>query len=387
MLERVSLDDFNAVPAGLPEENGAAPSRRGHSWHPIDLVSLQLAPAPTPSIAGVAYPGVRHLISGEPETCKTWFALCLAVEEIRRDQSVVYVDFENGPRIMIERLRHLALTEDQIRHQFVYMAPVHPIGVENAMDDLERMLAVVRPSMCVLDSYTGALALHELEPNAGRDIEMFAQLLVNPIRDTGAATVTIDHVTKNKETRGRFSTGSERKLSSTDVHLGLEVVVPFARGRAGRVKIVNHKDRLGHHPPRQKIAELELHSDPATLAITHRIELRTDDDTGGTFRPTYLMERVSRYLEGYPGAEASRHDVLQAVTGKEEYLRQALDVLLLEGFVSERSGARGARLVTSERPFREALDGAVPRPNPDLIPTSSPPNPTSSRPKDRKSVV
>jgi hypothetical protein len=349
MLEqRYGADDFNDIPSS---DTKAAPR---HSWMPVDLYDWRDNPPPKPTLAGIGYPGMRHLVSGEPDSCKTWLVLCLALEEIRHDRSVIYIDFENGPAIILDRLRSLPVDEETIQAQFLYLHPHEPIGTKGVLGDVEMMLAVARPSMCVLDSSAGALALHDCEPNSAKDVERFAQAVLDPLRSLGAATFLIDHVTKDRDTRGRFATGSERKLGVTDVHLGLETLVPFSRGRSGKVKIVNHKDRIGWLPPRQKIAEFDLTSDEETGVIAFTLELKTgDDETGdGGFRPTKLMERVSRALENYPGA-MSKTQLREMVKGRDEYVLMAVDALHVDGYISIENGDRGARLITLERPYRE----------------------------------
>lgn len=51
-------------------------------------------------------------------------------------------------------------------------------------------------------------------------------------------------------------------------------------------------------------------------------ELRAPS-SGGRFRPTVLMERVSRYLESVPG-EPSTREILDALSGKREGKSAAL---------------------------------------------------------------
>lgn len=351
--KRVDADDFNDVPAGPVD------AKPKHSWTPVDLFGWAANPPPKPTISGIGYPGMRHLVSGEPDTCKTWLVLHLALEQMRNERTVLYVDFENGPMIILDRLRALPVTEDTLRDQFIYMNPREPIGNTGVLDDLGMMLAVSKPSMCVLDSSAGALSLHDCEPNSAKDIERFAQAVLNPLREHGAATFLIDHVTKDKDTRGRFASGSERKLGVTDVHLGMETLVPFARGRTGKVKIVNHKDRIGWLPPRQKIAELELASNPTDGTILCSLTMATGDQEQASnpsaFRPTKLMERVSRHLEEYPGA-MSKSQLRDMVKGRDEYVLMAIDALHADGFVSIESGERGTRLVRSEKPYREAWE-------------------------------
>lgn len=166
---------------------------------------------------------------------------------------------------------------------------------------------------------------------------------------------------KNKEARGKFSIGAERKLGGADVHLGFEVVQHFTLGRTGRVEIVTHKDRPGYLP-RPKAAELELVSDAETGRATWAWQLAEHAAEGEAdlpFRPTGLMEKVSRYVESRPEA-ASRNEIETAVTGKRQFVRMAIDLLTDEGFLEAERGERNARLCTSARPFREG----------DVVPTS-----------------
>jgi len=48
--------------------------------------------------------------------------------------------------------------------------------------------------------------------------------LARPITDTGAALVEVDHVAKNRETRGRFAIGGQQKLAGVAVAYGVEVI-------------------------------------------------------------------------------------------------------------------------------------------------------------------
>lgn len=133
--------------------------------------------------------------------------------------------------------------------------------------------------------------------------------------------------------------------------------MPLARGATGLAKITTHKDRPGWLP-RPKAAELALSSDPDTHAITWEFRPAAGDPDQ-TFRPTVLMERVSAYVAACNGELPSRNSIEENVKGKRDYVRRAVDVLLVEGYLSERSGARGARLLESVKPYRETEDDAA----------------------------
>jgi len=227
----------------------------------------------------------------------------------------------------------------------------------DVLADVEALLSVRCPSLVVMDSFTGALSLHGCDPDSGVDVERFYQTVARPIQDAGAAFLTLDHLTKARGTRGMFSIGSERKIAGADVHLGLDVVRPFGRGRSGLAKITTHKDRPGHLA-RPKAAELELTSDADTGLVSWEIRPCSDTDTAepGSFRPTELMERVSLYVGAQAAEPPSRNAVEENVNGKRTYVRLAIDTLVGEGYLEEEAGPRKARLLVFNRPYRQADD-------------------------------
>jgi hypothetical protein len=169
----------------------------------------------------------------------------------------------------------------------------------------------------------------------------------------------IDHVTKVKDGRGRYSIGSERKLGGADVHLGFELVRPFGRGRSGLAKITTHKDRHGHLP-RPRAAEFVLESDAKTGSISWQLHPPNQDanvDAGG-FRPTRLMEKVSEFV-GAADHPPSRNEVEKGVGGKRDFVRQAIDCLLAEGYVTEQPGPHNSRSLKFKKHYRETFDAAA----------------------------
>ena len=229
-------------------------------------------------------------------------------------------------------------------------------------------------TFAAIDSAAGAYDVSGLDDNKRADAGEFLP------RVDRAAMGSRDHHAcsgsrhEEQRGRGRYAIGSERKLGTVDVHLGLEPVRPLHRGRSGLVRVATHKDRPAHLP-RPRAAELELHSDPDTHQISWAFKpAEAIDAETREFRPTYLMEKVSRFLEGVNSDGATRSRVEEAVQGKAEYVRLAMDTLLKEGYAAEIPG-RGRRLA-SVKPFRdsEPVPESVPAPNPPL--TESVPNPS-----------
>jgi hypothetical protein len=339
---------------GLTDEPSIGDLTPAHSWQPVPLVGADLEPREPPAIAGIAYAGLRHAYSGEPESLKTLTALVQCVEQINVRRTVLWIDLEMGRRAVYELLQALGLTDEQIARHFIYLEPQEPLGPD-CRADLEQLVADRNPSVVVIDSHTPATELHGLDPNSGRDIQTLQRELVEPLRAHGAAVIVIDHLAKAKDGRGRYSIGSERKLGVVDVHLGFEVVRPFGRGKTGAVKITVHKDRPGHLP-RPKAADLELRSDPDTGRITWTWQHADHDQRDTPFRPTVLMERVSRYLEDLT-EPASRNTVEKSVKGSAtDAKRLAVQTLIDDGYVKAEPGLRGAQLLSSVRAYRQELE-------------------------------
>ena len=150
-------------------------------------------------------------------------------------------------------------------------------------------------------------------------------------------------MTKNVETRGKFSIGSERKTRHRRLHLRLKAVKQLHRGSLGLIRVTAHKDRPAHLA-RPVAAEVELVSDPTTNRITWTITKVTSADD--TFRPTVLMDRVSRYVESRPDG-VTRTQVYDDVPGKRTTLVAAVDILIRDGNIEDA----GSRL-RSLHPYR-----------------------------------
>lgn len=344
-----------------------------HSWTPINLRKLEGREQAEPTIGGIVYPGKRHALSGEPESLKSWAALVLCALELKAGANVLYLNLETDAHEIRERLRDLGVPDEHLEpNRLVYLQPSEPMTQPDVLADVQLLVAERRPTLVVVDATDGALELHGCDPNSSRDVERFYRTVVAPLRGRGAASIAIDHLTRDPEKRGMYAIGSQRKIGAVDVHLRLECVQPFARGRTGRATITVKKDRPGWLP-RPQAGELVLRSDPSTFAITYALEVATRDagssESEQSFRPTVLMERVSRYLE-VQAELASRNAVETTVSGKAKFVRQAIDCLVAEGYAREETGSNRARLLGSIKPFDTTSSSPV---RPERSATSSSP--------------
>ena len=113
------------------------------------------------------------------------------------------------------------------------------------------------------------------------------------------------------------------------------------------------KDRPGNRAKHSTAAMIDI--DGTDTVVTYKVHLSdaaAAHAAGERFRPTVLMDRVSRYIETHPGAGA--REVRSGVSGKNNVVAQALEVLIEEGWVSATpTGAGKTTEHRSVRPYRE----------------------------------
>jgi hypothetical protein len=330
--------------------NGQTAGHEPTTWAPIDLAPVLDGDDPNDAPAmllrtdglALAYQEGIHALNGEPESLKSAVAQAWTAWLVRQQRLVVYIDCETSARTVVRRLLGLGLDAAEV-HEFVrYIRPTEPLAGAGAAD-LDA--ALEGASLVVLDGLTEALVMHGFEPNSNRDVAAFFALVPQRIAQHGIAVAIIDHVVKSKQERGRWAVGAGHKLALVDVAYRFDLIRPGL----SRIELV--KDR--HGLIRESLGgghagEVELKADGEQLCLEIRppLQIRTDDG----FRPTVLMERVSRFLE-LAHEPLSARRIVEAVEGKSTYVLAALKFLVSDGNVSvQRRGQ--AQLHTSAFPFR-----------------------------------
>jgi len=257
-------------------------------------------------------------------------------------------------------LRLFGATIDQIRDGFTYVQPVESLTSLKAQHAFRSLLTSTY-TLCIIDGYTTAMNI--ISPASGTpEAQVTAFMSVLPrriVRHTKAAVITIDHVTKSKDSRGRFAVGSQEKLNQiTGAGYSIEVVNMIAPGARGELVMRATKDRIGQiranggkyraSDRTQEVARIHVDStDPEWI----NVEIANPSGQGSSdWRPTYYMQRVSEYLQTCP-EPASTADVKNNVTGKNETIVTALSMLVTDGYVERVAGARGTNLHKSISPY------------------------------------
>lgn len=339
------------------------------TWRPRDLTDVLNGTyqAPEPTIGrrddgiGMFYPGRVHSVIGESEGGKTWFALLAVVSELAAGRAVVFIDFEDDAPGVIGRLLALGADRTAIRQRFAYIRPEEPLGANFNRQEIATALHDLRPSFVPIDGVTEGMALHGMDLTNNNDVARFGRMLLRPIAEMGAAVTTLDHVTKDRENRGRYAIGGVHKLNGLNgAQYILENRTPFGIGVTGRTTVRIAKDRPGqlrrhalpHSSGMHWFADFTLRSHDETFT---EASLHAPTEQTGPFRPTSLMHKVSDALAGAPSPLSVR-GVQDRVTGNKDAVRQALARLVDEGFVAVEAGPRNAQMHRLEKPFTEGAE-------------------------------
>lgn len=333
----------------------------GTSWAPIPLEDVvrglldgtRHAPAPTIGTvhngSALFYPGCVNGVAGDSGCGKTWTALTVCAEEITQGHHVAYFDLEDTPEGIIGRLLDMGTDPQAIIRGFHYARPHDHFDVF-AREAVTSMIREHGITLVIIDSTGEALSLQGADPNADEQVAGWFRQMPTYIANQGPAVVLLDHVTKS-DPDGMWPIGSQRKRAAINgVQYMQRAVSPFARGKDGRAVLKVAKDRHGHYPPSAKAAELTV----STVGDGVRVQLQAPEkatNDAGEFRPTTLMEKVSRALEA-AGVPLTGRQIRDEVSSSRYNVNGAVAALIREGNVVTEPGPRKSIMHSLVRPFR-----------------------------------
>lgn len=317
------------------------PGANDDTWAPItDVLAAAAHVPPPPTIlttqdgsGALFYEGRRHVLYGETETLKSWIAAAAAAEVMAHGRDVVWWDSDGmGISALVERLRALGAADNHIARHLLYITPDRAID-DRARDTLTRALNGRDVACAVIDAFNPSLEIEGANPNKTEEVQRFWRVAVGWFHARGIATILIDHVAKNPDSKGD-PIASERKLSAADVGLRVELTTtPLTRDhRTATVTITGRKDRPGWHKRGEgrRIGAITFDLDNATPCVLTLGRPSQETASDGGFRPTRLMERVSRHLELECPDGATKQMIERDVKGKAEHIRRAIEVLITE---------------------------------------------------------
>ncbi len=200
--------------------------------------------------AGVLLKGRVHQIFSGPWTGKSFMALWLVKNAIARREQVLYLDMENGKRIISERLGLLGVDAAAVDEHMTYLPSPALTGKDGDVRAWTDLLDEVKPDLIVFDSWAGFLAAAGMEENSNDDIVRWSFLFTHPARNRGITTVILDHVPHD----AHRSRGASRKKDEADVQWKLVKTQPFDRDSVGEIILFREKDRESWLPPSIKFS-------------------------------------------------------------------------------------------------------------------------------------
>lgn len=363
----VDWQDVDAAPA----DKEPAP----RTWAAQDLTSVldgSYRP-PQPTVGrrddgvGLFYPGRMNSVASESEAGKTWFALIACLQEINDGNHVLYLDFEDDAGGVVGRLLCLGARPADVLERFHYVRP------ENTPSDIDLLdLATVlehSPTLAIVDGVTEGMSLFGLELKDNTDIAKFGRTLLRPLMNSGAAVVTLDHVVKSSENRGRYSLGGVHKLNGLNgVMYMLENRNPFGIGVTGRSTIRVAKDRpgqirrngLSHSSGLHWYADLVVKSETQEYAEAHLYApIQRDEEGRQEDEERKRLDGIKRkVLEALKRAKdpVTGKGIEDRVTGRAIDVRRAVAELVDSGQIEALPGPRNSTLHSLPSPSQNAHD-------------------------------
>lgn len=329
---------------------------QGSSWAPQYIIEMVRGLVdgtlvrPRPTVGGLWYAGRVNGVAGESGSGKSWTALESCAIELKKGETVVYIDLEDSALGIVQRLLDMGVPAEVIAERFIYVHPDEAFR-DDVRTDLWATLDAMQPTLVVLDSTGESLALEGIDPNADDGVTQWHQRLARPIAQRGPAVLLIDHLPKSDSSAGS-PIGSQRKKAAIDGVLLIQMVkagMHFAKGRAGLAVLKCTKDRNGHFASGQEVMQLVVNPEPSRgeggVEVSF-VELSGDEE----FAPTRHMVDVSALLEA-SNVPRSTSEIKKGVKGKAETITQALAVLVHSGYVSATPGARNSTMYESLKPY------------------------------------
>lgn len=356
----------NVDVGGLVAEMGrAAEAELAHhasTWEAVDLTDALIGEGQEKPVylartdgEPILYADKIHAFNAEPEAGKSLLVQAACLERMRAGEHVLYIDFEAGPVDIVSRLLDMGAEPSLILERFHYVRPDDAIDAAAKLR-ISEMLRVWPITFAVIDGVAEAMAISGWDEKDASDTIQFFTSLPRLISREGICVVVIDHLVKDKDNQGRYARGSGAKLAGVDgATFKLEVVKPFGRGLHGLARLTVTKDRHGWIRSVAAggtfVGEFHGISDPTTNHLTVEVRPSSAVDAEGQFRPTHLMEKISRALE-LAMSPMSGAAVERAVRGNPRHIALALRALVDEECVRIEDGPGRSKLHSSVTPFR-----------------------------------
>jgi KaiC/GvpD/RAD55 family RecA-like ATPase len=252
--------------SGLPPEVRNPLEERESTWDRVDMEPYILGQVtmPSPTVLtrtderGLLYPGRVNSLFGLSESGKSWIAYLACVQELAKGERVLFLDLEDSPEGVWDRLQRLGVGADDMG-SFAYVRPEEPLAAmlrgrfsqspdertEARSARFRALLDSFDPTLAVVDGMTTLYNSHGLDTNAAADTDVISSWLRSLARNGRTTVLVIDHTGKGGD-RGSSPVGAHHKIAMIQ-GTALQVV-PVQQpmpGHLGEVDLLVYKDRPG----------------------------------------------------------------------------------------------------------------------------------------------
>jgi hypothetical protein len=283
--------------------------------------------APTFDGKALFYAGRLNEIHAEPSTGKTNVLVGACISVLIEGGSVIYIDPEDTPPGMANKLRFFGASIEGVKERFHYL---HNPSRDEILQ-AQSFAGDNKVELIVMDGLAQLMSDQGLNEDTAGEVLEFFKTNTRPFADSGSAVVIADHVTKSREGRNGFARGSGAKKGRYDgVSYEVDMVKPYAPGREGFVKLIVRKDRVGGIGPMGVVAT-EVHFLPGTGGKTIVAFREPSEKSETPFRPTAIMQNIVDFLRDKPNGANST--AIRSVKGKTETINLAVSLLEAEGII------------------------------------------------------
>lgn len=294
--------------------------------------------------------GKRYLIPAPAGTGKSLFALIVATTVVRAGGVAVILDVENGAEEYASRLGDIldAAREDGLARGGGERLQYHAWpALDMRWSPTDWADAVGGADLVIFDSSRLVLSPAALNEDKSDDYATFVSALLMPLSKAGIATMVLDNTGHgNKET----ARGTTAKYDLNEVVYAVSSTTALDRGRTRELRLRRTRTRFADVPAGLTVPMGGGVYGP--VAVVDAVEHRDSDQVKPLERARAL---VALAVESRPGITATELRRIKGVRGED--IKLATDLLVEEGILQVRSGARGARHhVYVKRIDREARD-------------------------------
>jgi hypothetical protein len=190
--------------------------------------------------------GFRHQIYSRGGSGKTFTALYAAKEVIQRGEVVIYLDLENGQRIMVERLiKVFKVDPDKVDEYFHYYPAPDLIISKAASEAFLKEIEKLESALLIFDASIDFTTYAGLNDNLPTDVATWFIHYVRPLHKQGITVLILDHTNRTDASDAR---GAGQKRNAVDVQWYLKLEKEFDRDTVGEIVLINKKDRQSWLP-------------------------------------------------------------------------------------------------------------------------------------------